>query len=369
MNPITQTTSKSGRFGERLKLRGKATLCLAGAGLAGATLVATALGGPVSAAARPASHSSPASERAAASGTANVAYAASLIYLNEKVVGPAFTKATGFGYSGTAGPSLGLSKSILAGEITPNAFTSVGATPIQGLEPKFTRWYVRYASSPIVVAYNPHGKYGAELKAIAERKKPLRDLFQLMATPGFRLGRTDPNIDPQGQAFVEMLLLAKTQLHLSSATIAKILGGPPGSANDPGIYAEASLEATLQAGQLDAASAYYAQAVQLHLPYIQLPSTINFGNPNATAHYKTATFALDNGMIVTGKPLVLDITTIHENGAAPADVAAGNAFVAYVLSHKGLALYKAGGYTLLHPTLFGPASAVPAAVRKELHVH
>jgi molybdate/tungstate transport system substrate-binding protein len=339
-------------------------LCLTAASLAGAALVATGLAGPVSASGRP---SSPASQRPATSGTANVAYAASLINLNEKVVGPAFTKATGFGYSGTAGPSLALSKSILAGEITPNVFTSVGSAPIQALEPKFTRWYVRYAASPIVVAYNPHGKYGAELKAIAKRKRPLKDLFQLMATPGFALGRTDPNIDPQGQAFVEMLLLAKTQLHLSSATIAKILGGPAGSANDPGIYAEASLEATLEAGQLDAASAYYAQAVQLHLPYIQLPSTLNFGNPNGAAHYKTASFELANGTVATGKPLVLDITTIHENVATSADVAAGDAFVAYVLSHKGLKLYAAGGYTLLHPTLFGPASAVPGVIRKEVH--
>jgi molybdate/tungstate transport system substrate-binding protein len=348
----------------RLRLRGLAALCLAAASLTGATLVATALGGPASASGLPASA---ASQRPAASGTANVAYAASLINLNEKVVGPAFTKATGFGYSGTAGPSLGLSQSIVAGEITPNVFTSVGSTPIKALEPKFTRWYVRYAASPIVIAYNPHGKYGAELKAIAQRKRPLKDLFQLMAAPGFRLGRTDPNIDPQGQAFVEMLLLAKSQLHLSSATIAKILGGPPGSANDPGIYAEASLEATLEAGQLDAASAYYAQAVQLHLPYIQLPSTINFGNENADAHYKTASFKLANGMVVSGKPLVLDITTIHESGASAADVNAGNAFVAYVLSHAGLALYKAGGYTLLHPTVFGDSSAVPTVVRKELH--
>src|SRR5260221_8516128 len=43
------------------------------------------------------------------SGTANVAYAASLTYLNEKVFGPAFAKATGYKYQGTAGPAEGVS--------------------------------------------------------------------------------------------------------------------------------------------------------------------------------------------------------------------------------------------------------------------
>ena len=39
------------------------------------------------------------------SGTVNVAYASSLQFLNEKVVGPAFTKAEGYKYSGQGAAS------------------------------------------------------------------------------------------------------------------------------------------------------------------------------------------------------------------------------------------------------------------------
>src|SRR5262245_38325119 len=86
------------------------------------------------------------------SGTANVAYAASLTYLNEKVFGPAFAQASGYVYQGTAGPSDGLSAEIAAKTIFPNVFISVGGKSIESLGSKFTKWYVQYASTSIVVA-------------------------------------------------------------------------------------------------------------------------------------------------------------------------------------------------------------------------
>src|SRR5215467_4703478 len=136
----------------------------------------------------------PASPSAAAkaSGTAQVAYAASLLYLNEKIVAPAFQSATGLKFSGRAGPSSGLQQEISSGEISPNVFEAVGGDNITPLFPKFTKWYVQYAGTSIVVAYNPKSKYASQFKAIASGKKPIQDLFTLMEKPGFKLGRTDP---------------------------------------------------------------------------------------------------------------------------------------------------------------------------------
>jgi molybdate/tungstate transport system substrate-binding protein len=290
-----------------------------------------------------------------------VAYAASLTNLNEKVIGPAFTKAKGLAYSGRAGPSLGLSQEISAAAISPNVFESVGGKPIEALQPKFTKWYIQFAASPIVVAYNPASKYASQFKAIANGSKPISDLFTLMETPGFRLGRTDPNLDPQGQAFILMLMLAQQQYHLPANTVNKIIQGTPSSANSPTVFDEAGLEPRLQAGQLDAASAYRSQAIQLHLSYIALPSTLNFGDPALKAHYATVSFNLADGTPEMGKPLVLDITTTGTK-----DQAAADAFVSYVLSPAGLALHKAGGYTLLKPTAFGDTAAIPASIRKEI---
>ncbi|MBS4728198.1 substrate-binding domain-containing protein [Mycobacterium sp. SM1] len=293
-------------------------------------------------------------------GTASVAYAGSLENLNEKTVGPAFSKATGYSYRGRGAGSSALSQEIKSGEITPGVFESIGAGPIEALEPKFTTWYVQFAASPLVLAYNPASRYASEFRDYAAGKKPLGGLFQLLATPGFKLGRTDPNVDPQGAAFIEMLMLAQQRYHLPGDIVTKILGGPPSSSKSTEIFEETALEPRLQAGQLDAASAFLSQAIQLHLNYIPLPGDINLGDPAQAAHYATASFPLANSTVEHGKPLVVDITTIGEPDRAAA------AFVAYVLSKDGLALHRAGGYTLLTPTAFGDVGAIPAVVRHEL---
>src|ERR1700729_3245935 len=123
-------------------------------------------------------------------GTANVAYASSLQFLNEKLAGPAFTKAEGYQVSGRSGASGDLEADIAGNEITPNVFESVGGDNIPPLFPKYTKWYVQYAGTSMVVAYNPQSKYAGQFKAIANGSKPLTDLFTLMEKPGFKLGRT-----------------------------------------------------------------------------------------------------------------------------------------------------------------------------------
>jgi molybdate/tungstate transport system substrate-binding protein len=339
----------TGRMGRR-GFRQYALVTLACAGLA-----VTACGGSSSSSGQSGGSGSSGSD------TANVAYAASLTNLNEKVIGPGFTKKTGDKYTGRAGPSLGLSQEITSGEIAPNVFESIGGKPIEALEPKYTSWYVQFAASPIVVAYNPQSKYASQFKAIASGKKPLTDLFKLMEISSFKLGRTDPNVDPQGQAFIEMLMLAQSKYHLPSSALQKIIRGNPSSADSQTIFDEAALEPRLQAGQLDASSAYLSQAVQLHLHYIPLPDSINLGNPAMKDQYGQAMFRLANGKPAQGKPLTVCITVIGKSGQAAAD-----SFVSYVLSPAGLALHKSGGYTLLKPTVFGNSSAVPAAVKKDL---
>ncbi len=291
-------------------------------------------------------------------GTAEVAYAGSLLLLNERTIGPGFERATGDGYQGRGGGSFGLAAEIRSGEIRPNVFESIGLAPILRLEPRFTRWAVQVAASPLVVAYDPHGPYAGALDAIRRGRRPLADLFAILARPGFRLGRTNPATDPQGQAFVEMVRLAAGPFHLAPAQRAAILGGANASQQ---IFSETALEARLQAGQLDAASAFRSQAVQLHLPYITLPASIDFGDPALAQHYASARLRLPGGAEVHGVPLVMDITVLRG-----ADQAAAVAFVRYVLSAAGRQALARAGYRLLPPRLLGSRAAVPAALRHDL---
>lgn len=289
-------------------------------------------------------------------GVADVAFAGSLELLDNTVIGPHFTEATGARYEGRGGGSYGLAREILAGEITPNVFESIGGGPIRLLEPRRTTWYIRLAASPIVVAYNPRTAAAAELSAIRAGRRPLSDLFRLLASPGFLLGRTNPNTDPQGQAFVEMVDLGVHRLHLPSSLATRILGPLD---NPRQVFAETALESRLEAGQLDAASAFLSQAVQLHLPYVPLPAAINFGEPADARLYAEARLRLGDGEIVHGTPLTVDVTLLGRQ-----DRAAAIRFVLYLLSPAGKAEMSQAGYDLLRPTIVGDTSAVPAQIRQ-----
>jgi molybdate/tungstate transport system substrate-binding protein len=291
-------------------------------------------------------------------GVANVAYAGSLEYLNERMVGPAFQRATGDRYEGRGGGSFGLANEIAAGEITPSVFESIGAAPILRLEPRFTHWYVAFASSPLVIAYNPHTAFAARFAALARARgtlaaSQLAQLLALLESPGLQLGRTNPNTDPQGQAFYEMIELAAQQLHAPTDTATKLLGAADNPAQ---VFSETSLEARLEAGQLDAASAFRSQAIQLHLPYVALPASIDFGSPSLSARYARASLKLSDGQVVHGVPLVVDATEIGSRGGT-----AARAFLSWVLSAHGRAEFRAGGYTTFNPIFVG--SGVPRSVR------
>jgi molybdate/tungstate transport system substrate-binding protein len=294
------------------------------------------------------------------SGTANVAYASSLQSLNEKIAGPAFTSAEGYKYSGQGNTAGALEAEIAAGEISPNVFESVGPDNITPLEPKFTKWYVQYAQSAMVLAYNPKSKYASQFKAIADGSEPMKDLFTLLETSGLKLGRTDPATDPQARDFIFMLELAQKYYNLPSDTVSKILGTTDlGSSNSSQIFPESSLDATLESGQLDAASAFINQAVQLHLDYIQLPVQINLSSDAEKAYYKTASLTVKS-KTYHGSPQVIDITIIGT------PTPAATAFVKYTLSRAGLAEYKQVGFTPLSPAASGDTSAIPASIASEL---
>ncbi len=324
-------------------------------------LVAVATAGLVLAACSSSSSSpSPSSSGSKPKGTASVAYAASLEFLNEKVFGPAFQSAKGYGYSGRAGESGALEAEIASKEISPNVFQAVGGDNITPLFPKFTKWYVQYAGTQIAVAYNPSSKYAADFTAIASGKKPICDLFPIMEKKGFLLGRTDPNTDPQGRSFIYMIELAQSYCHLPSSTVTKILGSPLNSASSPQVFAETSLLAHLQAGQLDASSAYLSEARQMHLHYILLPAAINLGDPTMADQYHKASITITGNVTKHGSPLAYVMTIIGT------PTSAGTAFIAYALSPAGRATYAKEGYNLLTPTITGDASAVPAAVKAEV---
>jgi molybdate/tungstate transport system substrate-binding protein len=289
----------------------------------------------------------------------HVVFAGSLELVNNQYLGPAFEKAKHIRYQGQGGGSYGMAHEIASGSVSANVFESIGYGPVQDLGRSGNPWALAVASSPLVLAYNDHTPYAAQLNQIRSGKKPFRDLFRILTRPGFKLGRTNPNTDPQGQAFVMAMELAQKLYHLPRGMPKQILGSTTGGSE---IYTEEGILSLLQSGGLDASSAFLSEAIQRHLNYIVFPPKLNFSDPKDSGWYRQAHVRLSNGSIVYGTPLAIDVTAV---GHPPSSQAIS--FIKFLISAKGQSLLRKEGYTVFPPFVLGQAKALPHAFGKELN--
>ncbi len=297
----------------------------------------------------------------AASSPVRVLYAGSLAAINDQILGPAFSKATGVAYQGQGEATLALAHEIVGGQVIGDVFESVGTGGLAAVGSKLMPWAVSVASQPLVVMYNPKSRWAAQFRAIAAGRRPLKDLFTLLETPGLKLGRTNPETDPQGQAFVLMVHLATKLYGLPANTPEKILG-PLENANQ--VFAETALPAELQAGGVDASSGFLPQAMELKLPYIALPPSLDFASAAHAKTYAKVSIVLPmTHKKVVGTPLAIWAGPLFESGSR---TALGVRYLEFMMSAKGQADLKKNGFTPLSLPIYGRAGLVPAALKNEL---
>jgi molybdate/tungstate transport system substrate-binding protein len=253
-------------------------------------------------------------------GKVSVLYAGSLVNLMEHDLGPAFSRAQGFSFEGVGAGSTELVAQIKGKVRQGDVFISASAKANKGLKGaangNYVSWYATFAKAPLVIGYDPHGKFAADF-----RSKPW---YRVIAEPGIRIGRTDPKLDPKGKLTVEALGEAATALHMPSLT--RTLDGFP-------VFPEESLVGRLEAGQLDAGFFYVNEATEQHIPHVSLAPV------SASATYTVT--------VLKGAP----------------DPQGAFAFVRFLLSPTGRATLKRHGLTVLTPKLSGSAAAVPASLR------
>jgi molybdate/tungstate transport system substrate-binding protein len=227
-----------------------------------------------------------------------VAYAGSMGSMMDGGVGPAIAKALGAELQGRAQGSTGLANLIVAGSIRPDVFISVTSEPMRiVLKAGKAQSATPIARTEMVIAYSPRSGYAAALTKAGN--SGARPWWQILETPGFRFGRTDPNTDPQGLNVVFMMQLAAHYYH--QPDLAKKILGP--QINPQQIFQEPQVMARVQAGQLDASSAYKTQPAALGLPFLSLPGEINLGSASMEHQYQQASVTL-NGKTHRPSPLV-----------------------------------------------------------------
>lgn len=286
------------------------------AGLAAGALLLAGCGSGGGATGGPSTAPSSRAPSITASGKVQVLYAASLANLMEHDLGPAFDKATGASFEGTAAGSTALVTQIKGKTKQGDVFISASTDANNGLmgtsNGAWENWYATFATAPLVIGYNPNSKFAGDIKT-----KPWQ---QVITESGFKMGSTDPKLDPKGK-------LAAQALQMENL---------PASAVQ--VFPEEDLVGRLQAGQLDAGFFYSSEAAEVGIP------TVSLGSIKLKATY-----------------------TVSVLNNAP-NAAGGQGFVEYLFSPDGVALLEKHGLRLQPITVTGDKTSVPSDLDKALAI-
>jgi molybdate/tungstate transport system substrate-binding protein len=199
----------------------------------------------------------------------DVAYAGSMGSLMEGPVKTAAAQTLKLNMHGLGQGSSALAQLIVGGNIHPDVFIPVTPGPMLAvLRAGKADSALPIAHTEMVIAYSPKSRFASRFDAAAKGKE---DLWKILQEPGLRFGRTDPLTDPQGRNIIFTVMLA-AKIYKQAGLVEKILGA---AINEQQIFTEPTVQARLQSGELDAASAYKIQPAPFHLPYITLPKEIN----------------------------------------------------------------------------------------------
>lgn len=282
------------------------------------------------------------SASALAADNINVTYAGSMGVVMDKYLGPTFAKQHGLNYQGQGQGAYGMANLLASKKVVADVFVSITPGPIDVLKKAgLVDTSVPVASTRMVIAYNPKGKYAQRFAAINDNQAGAEPWWKVLQTPGLHFGRTDPATDPQGQNIIFTLLLAEKYYHQPS--LAKNVLG---EINNPKqVLAEGGLLTRLEAGQVDAASGYESATRSAKLPYIVLPDEINLSNPDMSAQwYDTVSFTIKDSAgkdkTLHTQPLVF-YAAVLKNAPNPA---AAKEFISFMQSAAGQKIFQQNGY-------------------------
>ena len=260
----------------------------------------------------------------------DVAYAGSMGSMMEGPIKSAAARTLKIDLHGRAQGSSALAQLIVGGSIRPDVFISVTPAPMLTVLRAGKADSARpIAHTEMVIAYSPKSRFASRFDAAAKGKE---DLWKILLEPGLRFGRTDPVTDPQGRNIIFTMMLAE-KLFQRPGLAAKILGP---TINAQQIFTEPTVQARLQSGELDAASAYKIQPGPFNLPYIALPAEINLSGQNV---HPDITLSL-GGKSYSPEPLIYYAAALKD---APNKLSA-TAFVEWLSSAEAQSIFHRLSY-------------------------
>lgn len=286
----------------------------------------------------------------------SVLYAGSMTNVMEKKIRPNVDATLSVNFEGEGKGSNALAQMIQSHLSNPDIFISASPSANKTLmgskNGDIVSWYMTLAQDQLVVAYSPQSPFHKQLQAASQGQTPW---YTVLQSQGFRLGRTDPVLDPKGADTILMADLAASYYHQPHLET-ELLGSDE---NTKQVFPEEDLLAQLTSGQLDAVIAYKHEAIEWGVPYISLPRQINLGDAALADTYAKVSWQPKDGKSQIGAPIVFTIT-IPKTAQYPKQAAA---FVQYMISGKGHQLLMKDGFSPIDIQFVGNRSSVPAQLR------
>jgi molybdate/tungstate transport system substrate-binding protein len=216
----------------------------------------------------------------------DVAYAGSMGSMMEGPLKTSAAQTLKLDLHGRAQGSSALAQLIVGGSIRPDVFMPVTPGPMMTiLKAGKADSAQPIAHTEMVIAYSPKSKFAPKLEAASKGKG---NWWEILQEPGLRFGRTDPVGDPQGRNIIFTMMIA-AKVYKQPDLVEKVLGP---TINERQIFTEPTVQARLQSGELDAASAYKIQPGPFNLPYITLPKEINLSGQDVHADHPDVTLTV-----------------------------------------------------------------------------
>ncbi|HET7134015.1 MAG TPA: extracellular solute-binding protein, partial [Gammaproteobacteria bacterium] len=199
-------------------------------------------------------------------------------------------------------------------------------------------------------AYTPKSRFADEITT--------DNWWKIVQRPGVQVGRSDPNLDPNGYRTLLTMQLAESYYGAPGLYDSLLAHAPENNVRPK----EADLVGLVQAGEMDYIWSYASLASAAGLEFVQLPAAIDLSSPADSARYATAQVRVRGktpGDWVTfrGQPIVYALS-IPKKAPHPE---LAERFVAYLVSGEGARIMRATGLDVLdEPIAVG--SGVPAVV-------
>lgn len=218
------------------------------------------------------------------------------------------------------------------------------------LVPRYTPWYLGFATDHMVLAYTPRSRYAAQIDST--------NWMDVVRRAGVEVGRADPSVAPVG--YRTLILFQLAQRHYRRPGLAdSLLAAAP----DRNVRGNASaLAGLLGTGDLDYMYDYQSVAQAKGFQFVKLPDAIDLGDPARASDYALATVrvrgASGDSATVRGAP-ILSALAIPAGAPHPA---VARAFLGLLLGPATRARFAAAHVDLL-PSFQFVGADTPAVIR------